>query len=126
MKRVVGLGGIFFKSKDPQALRAWYSKHLGINAEEWGSQFFWKDVEAEQLQGYNVWSPFKETTSYLSPSEKPYMINFIVADLYALLAALREEGVHVFDKVDDSEYGKFGWILDPEGTKIELWEPPRE
>lgn len=125
MKRVVGLGGIFFKSKDPKALREWYKTHLGIAAEEWGTQFFWKAVEDEGLQGYNVWSPFKEDTTYIAPSEKPYMINLIVADLYALLAALRTEGVHVFDETDDSEFGKFGWILDPEGTKIELWEPPR-
>jgi catechol 2,3-dioxygenase-like lactoylglutathione lyase family enzyme len=124
MKRVIGLGGIFFKSKDPVALRDWYEKHLGIVSEEWGTQFFPKALEEAKLDAYQVWSPFRETTTYLEPSEKPYMINFIVDDLFTLLDALRTEGVHVFDMTEDTEFGKFGWILDPDGTKIELWQPP--
>jgi predicted enzyme related to lactoylglutathione lyase len=124
MKKVIGLGGIFFKSKDPAALREWYYTHLGIASEEWGTQFFPKALEDANLEAYQVWSPFKENTSYFSPSEQPFMINFIVEDLFTLLAQLKQDGVHVFEQTEDTEFGKFGWILDPDGTKIELWQPP--
>lgn len=124
MKKVIGLGGIFFKSKDPAALREWYRTHLGIAAEEWGTQFFPKQLEEANLDAYQVWSPFKESTTYFAPSEQSFMVNFIVEDLYALLVELRREGVHVFEETEDTEFGKFGWILDPDGTKIELWQPP--
>ncbi|MFN8349519.1 MAG: VOC family protein [Spirosomataceae bacterium] len=124
MKRVIGLGGIFFKSKDPAALREWYRKHLGIAAEEWGTQFFPKQLEEANLDAYQVWSPFSETTTYLAPSDRPFMLNFIVDDLYGLLEQLRLEGVSVFEETQDTEFGKFGWLLDPDGTKIELWQPP--
>lgn len=124
MKKVIGLGGIFFKSKDSVALREWYKTHLGIAAEEWGTQFFPKQLEEANLDAYQVWSPFREDTTYLAPSEQPFMINFIVEDLDALLDQLRIEGIHVLDDPQDTEFGKFGWILDPDGTKIELWQPP--
>lgn len=122
MKRVTGIGGIFFKSRDPKALAAWYQQHLGLAAEEWGGVAFkWADDSAS---GTTIWSPFKDDTGYFAPSTAPFMINFRVADLHALLAALRAEGCQVLEKVDESEYGKFGWVIDPEGNKLELWEPP--
>jgi len=122
MKRVTGLGGIFFKAKDPKALSEWYRQHLGMDVSEWGGVVFrWAD---DSPTGTTIWSPFKGDTDYFAPSPAPFMINFRVADLHALLAALRAEGCDVQDKVDDSEYGKFGWVVDPEGNKVELWEPP--
>lgn len=122
MKRVTGIGGIFFKSRDPKALAAWYQRHLGLPAEEWGGVAFkWAD---DSPTGTTIWSPFKDDTGYFAPSTAPFMINFRVADLHALLAALRAEGCEVMDKVDESEFGKFGWVMDPDGNKLELWEPP--
>lgn len=122
MQRVTGIGGIFFKCKDKKALCEWYKKHLGVPAEEWGAMFFKKDDD--NPNAYTVWSPFAEDTKYFEPSQKEFMINFRVADLHGLLKVLREEGVTVMEKVDESEYGKFGWVMDPEGNKIELWEAP--
>lgn len=124
MKRVTGLGGIFFKARDPQALGAWYRRHLGLDVSDWGGAVFrWADDSAT---GTAVWSLFKEDSNHFAPSTAPFMINFRVADLHGLLAALRAEGCHVLDKVDESEYGKFGWVVDPEGNKVELWEPPAD
>lgn len=122
MKRVTGLGGIFFKAQDPKALSEWYRRHLGMDVSDWGGVVFrWADDSAS---GTTIWSPFKADSDYFAPSRAPFMINFRVADLHALLAALRAEGCDVQDKVDESEYGKFGWVVDPEGNKLELWEPP--
>ena len=119
MKRVTGIGGIFFKSKDPKALGEWYRKHLGLEVEEWGGVAFqWTGT------GTTIWNPFKEDTTYFAPSKASFMVNFRVEDLHALLAALRAEGCAVDDKVDESEFGKFGWVQDPEGNRIELWQPP--
>ncbi len=124
MKRVTGIGGVFFKAKNPKALGEWYRKHLGLNVEEWGGVTFrWADDNPSGA-GTTIWNPFKDDTSYFGPSTSPFMINFRVADLHGLLAALRKEGCDVQDKVDESEFGKFGWVLDPEGNKLELWEPP--
>lgn len=126
MERVIGLGGPFIKAEDPKGLAAWYEKHLGITfngATYTAWQFANKD--GSEKQGYNVFSFFKKESDYFAPSEKQVMINFIVKDLFALLAVLKEENVTVVgDPMDDKDYGKFGWILDPEGNKIELWEPP--
>ena len=125
MKRVIGIGGVFFKSKDPAALRAWYQKHLGIDSETWGAVFKWNSEEAK-AQGkdfYTAWSPFPEDTKYYAPSEKPFMINSIVADLVALVEALKNEGIELVGDMQDDEFGKFAWIMDPEGNKLELWEP---
>ncbi len=125
MKRVTGLGGVFFKSEEPQKLREWYGKHLGLAMEDWGSTFFWIDPnnpEAKE-QGRTIWSAFEKDTTYFDPSAKPYMFNYRVENLDELLKVLREEGVTVIDKVEEVSYGKFGWIMDPEGNKIELWEP---
>lgn len=122
MKRVTGLGGIFFKSEDPKKISEWYGKHLGFDIAEWGgSGFSWKDSEGKTC--YTAWSPFKNNTDYFAPSEKPFMFNYRVENLEALLQVLREEGVEVMDKIQVEPYGKFGWIMDPEGNKIELWEP---
>jgi predicted enzyme related to lactoylglutathione lyase len=124
MKRVTGIGGIFFKAKDPKALGQWYKTHLGINVEEWGGAAFrWANDNPSGV-GTTIWSPFTEDTQYFAPSPSSFMVNYRVADLHALLAALRTEGCAVVDKVDESEFGKFGWVVDPEGNKIELWEPP--
>ena len=125
MERVIGLGGPFIKAKDPKTLVAWYEKHLGISFNgtvytDW--QFTNKD--GSKRAGSNVLSFFKQESDYFAPSEKQVMINFIVRDLFALLAVLKEEGVTIVGEPMDEEYGKFGWIIDPEGNKIELWEPP--
>ncbi|MGH8076773.1 MAG: VOC family protein [Lysobacter sp.] len=126
--RVHGLGGVFFKSEDPQQLAAWYAKHLGIGIEGWGgAQFFWNRIDGEDAltgaRGYTVWSPFKASTEYFQPSGKPFMFNFRVDDLDATLAALRDEGCNVLDRGEDGEQGKFGYVMDPEGHLIELWQP---
>jgi len=125
MKRVTGIGGIFFKSEDPKNLKEWYGKHLGFNTTEWGCTFQWIDPDkpGAKVPARTEWSPFKGDTEYFSPSEKPFMFNYRVEDLEGLLSMLREEGVTVVGSVEEFPYGKFGWIMDPEGNKIELWEP---
>jgi predicted enzyme related to lactoylglutathione lyase len=125
MKRVTGIGGIFFKSKDPAALGAWYRDHLGVGVEEWGGAAFrWASPDNPSGTGTTIWSPFKEDTEYFAPGKASFMVNYRVEDLHALLALLRSEGCEVDAKVEESEYGKFGWVIDPEGNKIELWQPP--
>ncbi|HXD33026.1 MAG TPA: VOC family protein [Pyrinomonadaceae bacterium] len=126
MKRVTGIGGIFFKSQNAEQLREWYRAHLGIEADgSNGYMFEWRESEAPDQIGGTVWSVFKGDTKYFEPSNSSFMINYRVEDLHAVLAQLRAEGVTVDEKVDDSEYGKFGWIMDPDGNRIELWEPPK-
>ena len=125
MRRVTGIGGIFFSAKDPKKLGAWYKKHLGIGVEEWGgAQFVWADAKGNPTTGTTVWTVFAETGDQFAPSKSSFMINYRVDDLHAVLKALREEGCNVLEKTDDSEYGKFGWVMDPEGNKVELWQPP--
>jgi catechol 2,3-dioxygenase-like lactoylglutathione lyase family enzyme len=125
MKRVTGIGGIFIKSADPARLREWYRKHLGIPVEAWGGAAFqWAGAENPAGNGTTVWNVFEAGSNYFDPSPAQFMVNYRVADLRALITALREEGCRVEDKVDESEYGKFGWVFDPDGNKIELWEPP--
>ena len=125
MKRVTGIGGVFIKSGDPAKLREWYQRHLGIQFEDWGGlAFSWKGPENPDGVGTTVWNIFDAKSNYFDPSKAQVMINYRVADLHALVAALRAEGCEVMDKVDDSEYGKFGWVVDPDGNKVELWEPP--
>ena len=123
MQRVTGIGGIFFKSADPKALGAWYRDHLGLDVTDWGGAIFEWGGEGS-AKGMTIWSPFKQDTTYMAPSTSSFMINFRVADLDALLAALRDEGCNVVGEPQTSEQGKFGWVLDPEGNKVELWEPP--
>ena len=122
MKRVTGIGGIFFKAKDPDKLREWYRQHLGIESEKWGFAFQWSD-DPQNDGGCTAWSIFPDNTKYFDPSTQPFMINFRVPNLEELVTALRAEGVEV-PKVDDSEFGKFAWVMDPEGNRVELWEPP--
>ena len=125
MKRVTGIGGIFFKAKDPLALRAWYEKHLGIDVQEWGgAAFTWADDAGNPTKGTTIWSVFGTDDDHFAPGKSTFMVNYRVADLAGLLEVLRQEGCQVLDKTDDSEYGKFGWVMDPEGNKVELWQPP--
>ncbi len=119
--RVTGIGGVFFKSKNPKELTAWYGKYLGLETNDYGSTFRWKDHNGNDCA--TQWAPFKEDTPYFEPSAKPFMQNFRVQHLEVLLANLKAEGVTVVGAVESYDYGKFGWILDPEGNKIELWEP---
>ncbi len=129
MKRVLGIGGIFFKAANPEKLTAWYQKHLGLNVEDWGGVAFQEGAGADlkpKRKAQITWSPFDSNTKHFEPSTKPFMINYRVQDLDALLAQLRSEGVEVEEKTDRSEFGSFGWIMDPEGNRIELWEPPEE
>lgn len=123
MKRVTGIGGIFFKSSDPKALGAWYRDHLGLDVTDWGGVIFqWGN--SDNPAGMTVWSLFAADTDKMAPSSAPFMVNFRVADLDALLAALRTEGCNVLPETEDSEFGKFGWVIDPDGNKVELWQPP--
>jgi len=123
MKRVTGIGGIFLSSKDPAALCAWYKTHLGIDVQDWGGTAFrWVDDSGTPAGGTTVWSV--GDGSAFAPSKATFMVNYRVADLHALLRLLRNEGCQVLEKVEESEYGKFGWVIDPEGSKVELWQPP--
>jgi len=125
MKRVTGIGGIFFKARDPKVLCAWYKKHLGLDVLDWGGAVFpWADDTGAAVKGTTIWSVASADGDSFAPSAAPFMINYRVADLAALLRALRDEGCNVLEKTDDSEFGKFGWVIDPEGNKVELWEPP--
>lgn len=120
-KRVTGIGGIFFKTKDPHKIKEWYKNHLGLNTDDYGCTFWWKDENGNKCS--TQWSPFKENTEYFAPSKKEFMINYRVENLEELLRILKEEGVTIVGEMQTYEYGKFGWILDPDGNKIELWEP---
>jgi len=124
--RVHGLGGVFFKADDPQRLSAWYARHLGLDVQAWGGAVLnWKRAD-DGTDACTVWSPFKADTEYFQPSDKPYMFNFRVDDLHGTLAALRAEGCQVLDRREDGEQGSFGYVVDPEGGLIELWQPPGE
>lgn len=125
MKRVNGIGGIFFKAKDAPALQAWYQRHLGIDVQAWGgAAFTWTDGEGRPSAGTTIWSIAPAESDHFAPSTAMFMINYRVEDLRALVAVLREEGCHVLDRIDESEYGTFAWVIDPEGNKVELWQPP--
>lgn len=125
LPRVTGFGGLFFKAKDSDALSAWYRDRLGLPIEEWGGCVFpWRDAEDPKKAGHTVWSVFDAKTPYFKPSRKAFMMNFRVDDLDRVLAELESEGVEVTAASEESEYGKFGWVMDPEGNKIELWQPP--
>jgi predicted enzyme related to lactoylglutathione lyase len=127
MKRVTGIGGVFFTARDPVALRAWYQRHLGIDVQAWGGAAFpWVDGEGRPAGGVTIWSIGAAADQAFAPSTAPFMVNYRVDDLAALLQALRDEGCEVLDRVEDSAYGKFGWVMDPEGHKVELWQAPSE
>jgi len=122
-KKVTGIGGIFFKCKDPKKVREWYQTHLGLNTNDYGAVFEWRQGADTAKKGFTQWSPFKETTKYFLPSTKDFMINYRVDNLEALLAQLRKDSVTIVDSVETADYGKFIHIMDIEGNKIELWEP---
>jgi predicted enzyme related to lactoylglutathione lyase len=125
MKRVTGIGGIFFTAKDPKALCSWYKQYLGIDVQDWGgTAFTWSDADGNPTKGTTVWSVGADDGKLFAPSTSAFMINYRVEDLESLLQVLRDEGCNVLDKSDYSEYGKFGWVIDPEGNKVELWQPP--
>jgi predicted enzyme related to lactoylglutathione lyase len=125
MKRVTGLGGIFFKSRDAKRLHRWYSRHLGIAVTEWGGcAFEWREKADPTRTGMTVWSIMDGASRYFAPSRAPFMVNYRVANLDRVLAALKREKVKIDAKREDSEFGRFAWVYDPDGNKIELWQPP--
>ncbi|HME88038.1 MAG TPA: VOC family protein [Chthoniobacterales bacterium] len=123
MECVTDIGGIFFKANEPDKLCGWYRKHLGIEIKERAATFKWRTFEDPKAERYTVWLAFPEETDYFAPSSKPLVINFQVANLEELLAHIKKEGVDVDTRVETYDYGKFAWIIDPEGNRIELWEP---
>lgn len=123
MKKVTGIGGIFFKCKDPKKMREWYQTHLGLNTNQYGAVFEWRQGADTTKKGFTQWSPFSETTKYFEPSTKDFMINYRVENMEVLVEQLRKEGVTIADKIETAEYGKFVHIIDVEGNKVELWEP---
>jgi predicted enzyme related to lactoylglutathione lyase len=124
MNRVRGIGGIFFKSENPETFRAWYAKHLGIVSEgDTGTMFSWNRSDSPSKDNCKAWCIFPSATTYFGEGKAAYMVNYVVDDLRATLKALREEGVWVDPKVEEYECGKFGWIMDPDGNRIELSEP---
>jgi predicted enzyme related to lactoylglutathione lyase len=126
MKKVTGIGGVFFKCDDPKSMNEWYSKNLGIAAGDYGATFEWKHAEDPEKTGSTSWSTFPQTTKYFDPSTKPFMINYRVEDLAALVEELKSANVTIVDEIADYDYGKFVHVLDPEGNMIELWEPAGE
>lgn len=126
MKKVTGIGGIFFKCKDAAKLKDWYQKHLGLNTNQYGATFEWYEGDDNTKKAQTQWSPFNETTKYFEPSSKEFMINYRVENLEALVEELKKEGVTVVDEIESFDYGKFVHIIDLEGNKIELWEPAGE
>ena len=123
MKKVTGIGGIFFKCKDPKKLKEWYKTHLGLDTNDYGANFEWREASDSTKKGSTQWNPFSETTKYFEPSTKDFMINYRVENLVELVEELKKEGVTVVDQIETFDYGKFVHIVDAEGNKIELWEP---
>ncbi len=125
LDRVTGLGGVFFKATDPQKAKAWYGKHLGLPVNDYGASLLWTDPNnsGSAAPALTSWSPFKSDTKYFAPSEKSFMLNYRVKNLVELLKALENRGVQIVGEPQEFSYGKFGWIMDPEDNKIELWEP---
>jgi predicted enzyme related to lactoylglutathione lyase len=123
MKRVTGIGGIFFKSNDPEKTMAWYKKHLGLKTDKYGTSFEWRQAEDVTKKGFTAWSTFKNDTNYMDPSKKDFMINYRVENIEKLVDILKTEGVTIVDEIETFEYGKFVHIMDPDNNKIELWEP---
>jgi len=123
MKKVTGIGGIFFKCKDPKKVTEWYAKHLGLTTNPYGATFEWYEGAGSTKKAQTQWTPFAETTKYFDPSTKDFMINYRVENLEALVEQLKKDGVTIVDKLETYDYGKFIHILDAEGNKVELWEP---
>jgi predicted enzyme related to lactoylglutathione lyase len=123
MKKVTGIGGVFFKCKDPDKVKEWYSKHLGLKMDQYGTSFEWRQGDDPSKYGFTQWSAFSDSTKYFDPSVKEFMINYRVQDLESLVIELKRDGVMLVDSIESFDYGKFVHILDNEGNKIELWEP---
>jgi predicted enzyme related to lactoylglutathione lyase len=121
--KITGLGGVFFKAKDPKATKQWYNEHFSLGTDQYGKAFAWRDVNNKEHIGYTQWSAMSKDTDYFAPSKQDYMINYRVENLEALLEDLKSKGITQVGKVDKYDYGKFAWVLDPDGNKIELWEP---
>lgn len=119
-KKVTGIGGIFFKTKNPDATKNWYAQHLGLDVNAYGSTFWWKDQQGNDC--LTQWSPFKNNTDYFEPSKQSFMINYRVENLSELVSQLRASGVKLIGEIQEFDYGKFAWVMDPDGHKIELWE----
>jgi predicted enzyme related to lactoylglutathione lyase len=133
MKRVTGLGGIFFQSENPEHLYEWYEKNLGIKREPHGqgAAFHWRELRAGDgkepgAEGLTAWAIFPHNTEYFKASKARFMMNYRVDDLDALLEELKKAGVEIDPHCEDYDYGRFAWIMDPDGNRIELWEPPKE
>ena len=126
MKKVTGIGGIFFKCNDPDKMKEWYNTHLGLQTDKYGTNFEWREGADSSKKGFTQWSPFSAKTTYFAPSQKEFMINYRVENLEWLVEQLKKEGVTIVDEIETYEYGKFIHILDPENNKIELWEPVDE
>lgn len=124
--KVTGLGGIFFKAENPDSLKKWYDKNLGLPCDQYGHMFSWRKPENPDEIGYTQFSVFDKNTDYLNPGKKEFMINFRVENLEELIDQLKEDGMQVIGEIETYDYGKFGWVMDPEGNKIELWEPVDE
>jgi predicted enzyme related to lactoylglutathione lyase len=122
MKRVTGIGGIFFKCKDPKKVTEWYQKHLGLDTNPYGATFEWYETPDSTKKAQTQWTPFPETTKYFGPSQQDFMINYRVENLEGLVEVLKKEGVTIVDKIETYDYGKFVHILDGEGNKVQLWE----
>jgi predicted enzyme related to lactoylglutathione lyase len=122
MEKVTGIGGIFFKCKDPKAVNEWYKTHLGFDTTPYGTSFEWRDLDDSTKKGLTQWTPFEESTKYFEPSPRDFMINYRVANIEAIVEQLKNEGVTIVDQIDDTEFGKFVHILDVEGNKVQLWE----
>ena len=122
-KKVTGIGGIFFKCKDPDGTRDWYAKNLGLVTNQYGSLFEFRLADEPDKPGYLQWSTFSENSKYMEPSTKDFMINYRVQNLEGLLEELKNSGVEIVGELQEFEYGKFAHVMDPEGNKIELWEP---
>jgi len=123
MKKVTGIGGVFFKCKDPEKIREWYRAHLGMNTDRYGTSFEWRQGADPLKYGFTQWSPFPESTEYFDPAKKEFMINYRVENLEEMVSELKNEGVTILDTIESFDYGKFVHIIDIEGNKIELWEP---
>lgn len=125
MRRVTGIGGIFFKAKNPAALHEWYKRHLGIDVQDWGGAIFpWADEQGQPVGGTTVWSIGSEDDASYAPSAARFRINYRVDDVRGLVKVLRDEGCEVLDDIEESGFGIFAWVMDPEGNKVELWQPP--
>jgi predicted enzyme related to lactoylglutathione lyase len=126
MKKVTGIGGVFFKCDDPKGMNEWYAKNLGLPMSDYGATFEWRQDDDPSKKGSTTWSTFPQDTKYFNPSAKPFMINYRVENIEALVDELKKENVTIVDEIADSDYGKFVHVLDPEGNIIELWEPKDE